>query len=131
MTVGIVIIAHDKVGTSIRDTAVSMVEDCPVKIESLEVYKENDPDEFLKVAKNVIEKCDTGNGVLILTDLYGATPSNVTTRLDAGNNIKIISGLNLPMLIRTINYFSLELDELAEKVLEGGKNGIMICNGAH
>ena len=128
MTVGLIIIAHDKIGTSIRDTAISLVKNSPAQIQSLELYKEDDPDDFLEKAQKVVDNADQGNGVLIMTDMFGATPSNVTCKLKRDKLI-IISGLNLPMLIRAINYHSLNLSELAEKILEGGRSGIINVNG--
>ena len=72
-------------------------------------------------------KLDHGQGVLILTDIYGSTPSNIACALSTKENVRIISGINLPMLIRVLNYPNLELDELVLKAISGGQEGIMDC----
>ena len=62
----------------------------------------------------------------VLTDMYGSTPSNIACRL-TGTHTKVVAGINLPMLIRVLNYPRLTLTELAEKALSGGRDGIMYC----
>ncbi|NOX42617.1 MAG: PTS fructose transporter subunit IIA [Gammaproteobacteria bacterium] len=128
MTIGLLIIAHDKIGTAIKNTAISLVGSCPLPIESLELCGDCDTEESLETAQNLVNTLNQGDGVLILTDLFGSTPYNITAKLSSNENVIIISGLNLPMLIRALNYPSLPLSEIAEKVLDGGRNGILICN---
>jgi len=128
MTVGLLVIAHDKTGSTLIDTAVSLVGTCPLKVESLEIYKDSNADDAVNKALELVKLLDEGDGVLVLTDLYGSTPSNITSKLKNINNLIIISGVNLPMLMRSFNYHSLNLSELSEKALDGGRNGILICN---
>lgn len=127
MTVGLLIVAHDKIGTSIKDTAISLIGESPLPIESLELYGDCNTEESLQKTQNLLNTLDQGDGVLILTDLFGSTPCNITVKLKASANVIIIAGLNLPMLIRALNYPSLSLEKIAEKVLDGGKNGILLC----
>ncbi len=127
MTVGLLIIAHDKIGTSMKNTAISLVGKCPLPIESLELVQDCDTDASLQIAQDLVKKLNQGDGVLILTDLFGSTPYNITAKLGTNENVAIISGLNLPMLIRAMNYPAFALAEMTEKVLDGGKNGIVLC----
>ena len=69
---------------------------------------------------------DDGDGVLILTDIYGATPSNIACALHSGGGSRVVSGLNLPMLIRAFNYPDDDLTGLVERAREGGTRGIHI-----
>jgi PTS system ascorbate-specific IIA component len=69
-----------------------------------------------------------GHGVLILTDLYGSTPGNIAKNLLVDSGFKLVSGMNLPMLIRILNYPELDLEAMAEKAVSGGKDGILLCN---
>jgi len=131
MTVGLLIVAHDKIGTAMKNTAISLVGKCPLPIESLELFRDCDTDASLVTAQNLINKLDQGDGVLILTDLFGSTPYNITAKLGTCETIAIIAGLNLPMLIRAMNYPALTLEEMTEKVLNGGKNGIVLCECKH
>jgi PTS system ascorbate-specific IIA component len=122
MTAGLLVIAHDKIGTSLVDTAIATIGSCPLKVKSLEVYKDSNTDDTLNKAKELVNELDDGDGVLILTDLYGSTPCNVATKIKTDNNFIVVAGLNLPMLMRTFNAM------LSDKALDGGKNGILICN---
>ena len=130
MTVGLLVIAHDKIGTSLVDTAIATVGSCPLKVKSLEVFKDSSAEDIYVKAQALVSELDESDGVLILTDLYGSTPCNIATKLKTDDNLIIVAGLNLPMLIRTFNYHSLGLAELSDKALNGGKNGILICDQA-
>ena len=81
---------------------------------------------MLRDAKQAAEKLDSGDGVLVLTDMYGATPSNIACRLRKLHDVRVVAGLNLPMLIRVLNYPGLDLDELMHKALSGGRDGVLI-----
>jgi PTS system ascorbate-specific IIA component len=91
----------------------------------LDASRDCDPTELLQEAHTQIATLDTGGGVLVLTDLYGATPCNIAARLLANPKIRVVSGMNLPMLIRVLNYPDLSLDALADKAVSGGRDGVM------
>ncbi|HIF50648.1 MAG TPA: PTS fructose transporter subunit IIA [Thiotrichaceae bacterium] len=130
MGVGILIISHDGIGESLCDTADHMVEDSPLKVKCLSVSRECDPDKVLDAANSLINELDKGNGVLVLTDLLGSTPSNIAHRLNQHKNanINIITGINLSMLIRIYNYPDLNLTDMTTKAYSGGIDGITIAN---
>jgi len=75
-------------------------------------------------AERIIEEIDTGSGVIVLTDMFGGSPSNITQKL-LSKNVIGISGINLPMLIRVLNYRGLELEQAVEKAVSGGVDGVM------
>jgi PTS system ascorbate-specific IIA component len=79
------------------------------------------------VANVMCERLDDGDGVLVLTDLFGSTPSNISVRLLSRGNIEVVSGVNLSMLIRVMNYPELSLPILVTKALTGGHDGINLC----
>ena len=71
---------------------------------------------------------DRGDGVLVLTDLYGSTPANLAVALgDRHDRIRVLAGANLPMLVRALSYAGLELDQLVDKALTGGRDGVLRC----
>jgi PTS system ascorbate-specific IIA component len=74
--------------------------------------------------RQAIKKNDSGQGVLVLTDLVGASPSNLVKGLLKDNHAKMVTGVNLAMLIRVCNYRDVSLESLAEKAVKGGKRGI-------
>jgi PTS system ascorbate-specific IIA component len=128
MTVGLLIITHEHIGEELVDTATAMLGVCPLATEVLPISRNcGDPAVLLRKAQQLATALEQGNGVLVLTDIYGSTPSNIANRLLDGEQIKVVSGINLPMLIRVLNYPRLNLAELTEKALSGGRDGIISC----
>ena len=124
MSVGILIISHDGIGPAILGTATLMLDDCPLQTKLLTTSRDSDPDQLTEDAIEQVETLDTGEGVLVLTDLYGSTPCNIAQKLTSKLHVHVVSGLNLSMLIRVFNYPQLTLEELSEKAVTGGKDGI-------
>ncbi|HRE32898.1 MAG TPA: hypothetical protein PLD88_13045, partial [Candidatus Berkiella sp.] len=91
----------------------------------LSVCRNPEPESLMAKAAHLIRKLDSGSGVLVLTDMFGSTPSNIAQGLqNQGFCIRVLSGLNLPMLFRILNYPHLPLGPLAKKAVDGGKDGI-------
>ena len=131
MSVGVLIITHGEIGNQLVDAASSTLGGkMPLHCQALTITQSCDPDSLVKEAESIVESLNDGNGVLVLTDIYGSTPSNIANRLGKSIPVKIIAGVNLPMLIRILNYPDLELMELTEKALSGGHDGIILCNGS-
>ncbi len=128
MSVGVLIISHDGIGEALLDAANHMIDDNPLKTKLLAASRECDPDDLLKKANSLAEELDEGDGILVLTDLLGSTPSNIAHRLDKRANVNIITGINLSMLIRVFNYSDLNLTDLTEKAYSGGIDGITISH---
>jgi PTS system ascorbate-specific IIA component len=124
MSVGLVMVTHGEIGAAMLDVAVRMLGHCPLRVEILQVGGDADPDVLRQQARQRIEAVDQGEGVLVLTDMYGGTPSNVARSLADGKRVCMIAGLNLPMLIRILNYAQLDAAELAAKAVSGGRDGI-------
>lgn len=124
MSVGLLFLSHDGIGSSILGTAMQMIDDCPFKTKLLTVEQDSDPDELIAHTRILIEELDSGEGVLILTDLYGPTPSNIATACAKNAYVCAVAGLNLSMLIKVMNYPDLSLSELADKAVSGGQQGI-------
>ncbi len=129
MSVGILIITHDGIGPSILGTTALMMNGYPLQTKLLSSERDSTPDELVGTAIELARELDEGDGVLILTDLAGSTPSNIARRLHEVTKVRIVTGLNLSMLIRVFNYPSLELEELAVKAFSGGRDGIIIDKG--
>lgn len=126
MGVGILIITHDGVGSALLNVAVNVYGSAPLPVEVLAASRDSDPEILFKQASGLAERLDSGNGVLVLSDLFGSTPSNVAARVADDNGGRLVAGLNLPMLVRMFNYPELDLDGLAEKAAEGGRDGVVI-----
>ncbi len=143
--VGILIIAHNAIGQQLLETATDMLDRSFPLLRSLEVKQDDDPVKLLTRARRLVSEIQQGLGVLVLTDMYGSTPSNIAHRLSEGSTlnhdeantpesgqsrakVRVIAGINLPMLVRALNYAHLPLDELALKALSGGRDGILDAN---
>jgi len=127
MSVGLLLITHRNIATSLLDSAKQMLDSCPLATRALEVPLDYPVDDILKSAKKHILHLDMGDGVLILTDIYGATPANICKQLCKDNTNILVTGINLPMLIRILNYPQLSKEELALKAVSGGQDGILLC----
>jgi len=130
MSVGILLLTHECVGADLIVTARHILGRLPVAIDALAIPPGSDADAALRDAAARVRALDSGAGVLVLTDVYGATPSNVAEKLDdLGLDVQRVSGLNLPMLLRTLNYPEHTLAELAQTAASGGRTGIRIDHG--
>jgi mannose PTS system EIIA component len=123
--VGLLVITHNNVGGALFDAAISVLGSCPLPYEILPVSQNCDPEERFQKAQKYLEKLNQADGVLVITDMYGSTPSNIATKL-AAENITIVTGVNLPMLVRVMNYPKLSLDKLANKAVSAGQTGVII-----
>ena len=123
--IGLLLITHNNVGDALFDAAISVLGNCPLPFEILPVSQNCDPEERFQLAQSYLEKLNNADGVLVITDMYGSTPSNIATKLVA-ENVTIITGINLPMLIRVMNYPNLSLDKLANKAVSAGQTGVII-----
>lgn len=128
MTVSILLITHEDIGNAMLHIAQQTYGELPLPVTPVTVSYRCDPDVLFKKLKQFIHQLDTGHGVLVLTDMFGSTPCNLARSLETVGNVKVISGLNLPMLIRVLNYPALELASLAEKAVSGGKEGVIDCD---
>lgn len=127
MSVGILILSHQGVGTPLLGAARRLLGPLPLPTEAFEADWDTDPDAQLPAASAALRKVDAGEGVLMLVDLYGATPARIAERLSRlGTPCHRVSGLSLPMLLRVQNYPEQPLDELARTAAGGARNGVVI-----
>ena len=126
MSVGILLITHEGIGSALIAVATRLLRQLPLKTEAFEVPYDADADVLLPDASAALRRVDCGAGVLVLTDLYGATPSNLAAKLARlGTPVRRVSALNLPMLLRVMNYADLDLDELPAVAAAGARNGVI------
>jgi PTS system ascorbate-specific IIA component len=124
MSVGILLITHEGIGSALVAVATRLLRKLPLETVAFEVPFDGDIDALLPQASAAMRKVDGGHGVLVLTDLYGSTPSNIATRLARlGTPVRRVSALSLPMLLRVMNYADLDLDELPAVAAAGARNG--------
>lgn len=127
MSVGILLMTHESVGKALISAAQHVMPNLPLAVDAVEVPPQADPEVMRSLTENHARSLEQGDGVLVLADLYGATPCNIGLSLaDLGVHLRCVSGLNLPMLLRVLNYADKPLDELTEIAASGGRGGIFI-----
>ncbi len=126
MSIGLLLVTHPGIGEALLTSACTTLSGCPLRTRCVEVPPDADPEQLMQQVRNAVTAIDDGSGVLVLTDAYGATPSNLACRLCQDQHVSVVSGVNLPMLIRIFNYANDNLEALASKAAEGGLRGIQI-----
>ena len=128
MAVGVLLMSHNHVGTELLNTARQMLSCYSLPTKVISISTEDDRDVITQKLQQTLIETDQGQCILILTDMFGSTPSNIACDVSERHDIRIVSGLNLPMLIRVLNYPHLSLDELEHKAITGGKEGVAQCH---
>lgn len=124
----ILIIAHAPLAHALRQCALHVFPDCGPHLAAIDVQPNLPPEETLSTAKIALDqlfRTKDVTGVLVLTDIFGATPSNVAQKLVDGVKSRLITGVNLPMLLRAVSYRSESLDALVSRAVIGGTQGVM------
>lgn len=123
--IGILIISHGDLGNSLINCANHVMGKRPEHLMHLGVTIQDDPEVIILNALELLKQLDRGDGVLILSDICGATPCNIATELVNPGRVECLSGVNLSMLIRALTYRNESLELSVEKTLSGGKEGVM------
>ena len=120
----ILIIAHAPLAHALRQCALHVFPDCEHGVVALDVQPNVSPEETIGMARVAMQQLNTSH-TLVLTDVFGATPCNVAQKLVDGVKSRLITGVNLPMLLRTVSYRHESLDALVARAMVGGTQGIM------
>jgi PTS system ascorbate-specific IIA component len=123
--VGILIIAHGTLGESLVHSATHVMCGRPAQLMQIGVGMQDDPQAVLPQAIKLLRGLDDGSGVLVLSDVYGATPSNIACKLLVPGRIEGVAGVNLPMLVRALTYRNEPLKTVITKAISGGIEGVM------
>jgi len=123
--IGILILTHEDLGDHMIRCASHVVGMRPPQLLHLSVFIQDDPDTVLSRARVLIKQLDSGDGVLVLSDIFGATPCNIASRLAQPGKVECIAGVNLPMLVRVLTYRNEPLSVVVEKGLSGGQCGVI------
>lgn len=124
MTTGLLIIAHAPLASALRACVLHVYPEAEQRIAALDVPAGESPALTVETARQLAHGLGTPR-LLVLTDVFGATPSNVAQKIVDGVNSRLIAGVNLPMLLRTVNYLGDELEVLVNRALAGGTQCIM------
>ncbi|MBB86632.1 PTS fructose transporter subunit IIA [Abyssibacter sp.] len=127
MSCGLLLVTHGRLGQHLLATVRDVIGELPLDTDILEVRRVQDTEVLIRQGTRMIERLDSGDGVLILTDAYGSTPGNLATRVATDQRTRVVAGVNMPMLLRVFNYHDQALDALSTAAIEGGRRGIVDC----
>jgi mannose PTS system EIIA component len=123
--IGFFLITHGTYGESLIQCACHVLNQRPAQVVQLGVTAQDDPLDILPLAKKMVALADCGKGVLVMTDVFGATPANIALKLLVPGRIEGIAGLNLPMLLRALTYRESDMETLITKAVSGGRDGVL------
>lgn len=123
--IGILLVTHGTFGESLIQNACHVLNKRPPLIAQLGVAAQDDPLDLLPLARLLLNEVDGGEGVLVMTDVYGASPSNLAMKLLAADRVEGIAGVNLPMLLRALTYRGKGMETMMTKAISGGRDGIL------
>ena len=123
--IGILLITHGTLGESLIQTAIHVLNKRPARLKQLGVTAQDDPLLLLPQARALVKELDDGHGVLILTDMFGGSPSNLCAKLIVPGKVDAVAGVSLPMLVRALTYREKSLELMVTKAISGGCEGVM------
>lgn len=125
---GILILTHGTLGEALLRAATHVLGSPPQHVEAIGIAAREAPEALLARAQEALARVDQGQGVLVLTDIFGATPANIALKLLADGHVEGLSGVNLPMLLKALTHRSKPLADVLEKTREGAAEGIVHMN---
>ena len=126
--IGVLIVSHGETGADLLATATHVLGTAPPHAEALGVTRDDDPEAVLGRARAALARLDDGAGVLVLTDMFGATPGNIAARLLVDGHVEGVAGLSLPMLLRALAHRDGTLGASVQRALSGGTDGVLHMN---
>ena len=123
--IGIFLVTHGTLGESLIQCACHVLNKRPPQIAQLGLSAQDDPLDILPQARQMLGWADSGHGVLVMTDIYGATPCNVAAKLIDPGRVEAVTGVNLPMLLRVLTYRERDMDTLLKRAVSGGCDGVL------
>jgi PTS system ascorbate-specific IIA component len=122
--ISLLIVAHANLGESLIQCATHVLGKRPEALENLDLASCEEPADMLEKAQALLAGLDRGEGVLVLTDIYGASPCNAVCKLVTSGRVEAVAGVNLPMLLKALTYRDQGMDILLAKAVSGGQAGI-------
>ena len=126
--IGVLIVTHGEIGTALLESARQILGVELPQVATLSVWRQDDPDDLVLRARELLDGIDAGEGVLVLTDIFGATPGNVVSRLLEDGRVEGVSGVSLPMLLRVLTSRNGPLSSAVQRAISGGADGVVHMN---
>ncbi len=122
--IGILLITHGSYGEALVQNACHVLNKRPIQLNQLGVAAQDDPLDLLPLARQMLQLVDTGDGAVVLTDIFGASPANLALKLLEPGRIEGVAGVNLPMLLRALTYREKGMETLLTRAIGGGRDGV-------
>jgi PTS system mannose-specific IIA component len=126
--IGVLVVTHGSIGEALLTSAAQILGAPQQQAATLSVWRQDDPDDLVLRARELLETLDAGDGVLVITDIFGATPGNVVSRLLQDGRVEGVSGASLPMLLRVLTKRNGSLSSAVQRALSGGAEGVVHMN---
>lgn len=128
--IGILLITHGTFGESLIQNVCLVLNKRPPLIAQLGVAAQDDPLDILPLARLLLNEVDGGQGVLVMSDIFGATPANLALKLLVPGRVEGVAGVSLPMLLRALTYREKDMETMMQKAISGARDGVMhMANG--
>ena len=121
---GLMIIAHAPLASALKAVAEHTFPDCAASLAALDVTRDMSIDDVEAQAREMLQRIRTPEA-LIFTDVFGATPCNAAQRLGDGVQVRVVAGVNVPMLWRSLSYASESLEAVVMRAMSGATQGVM------
>jgi len=123
--IGVMVVSHEPLGTALIHCTRHIYGRLPVQLAALDVIPDEDPDQAYSAAIELLARINDGSGVVVLTDLFGATPSRIAARLAEPHKVVVLAGVNLPMLVKVLNNRRMPVEQLVDTLLASAKGAIL------
>lgn len=123
--IGILLITHGSFGEALVQNACHVLNKRPPFLNQLGVSAQDDPLDLLPLGREMVKLVDNGRGVLILTDIYGASPANLALKLLEPGRVEAVTGASLPMLMRALTYRDKSMETVIAKAISGARDGVL------
>ncbi|MBT9521496.1 MAG: PTS fructose transporter subunit IIA [Dechloromonas sp.] len=123
--IGILLITHGSYGEALVQNVSHVLNKRPPQVMQLGLTSQDDPLDILPMAREILALVDKGEGVLILTDIFGASPANLALKLLERGRVEGLTGVNMPMLLRALTYRDKGMETLLVRARDGGRDGII------
>ncbi len=127
--IGILLVSHEPLGTALLNCTRHIFGRLPVQLAALDVIPDEDPAGALEAARNLLARINDGSGAIVLTDVFGATPSRIAIQLADPNRVYVVAGVNLPLLIKALSNRRGPVDELVSTLVQAGQGAIRLVSG--
>ena len=126
--IGVLVVTHGSIGEALLTSATQILGNAQPQTATLSVWRQDDPDDLVLRARELLDTLDAGDGVLVITDIFGATPGNVVSRLLEDGKVEGVSGASLPMLLRVLTRRNGSLADAVKRAVSGGADGVVHMN---